>query len=152
MKRNFFKKTTPLVTIARRTNALRIPRKRIAALVRYLLRAEAANVDEVEIAVVDGPEIRDLNRRYHHVRAVTDVLSFNLSNPGESTFAQIIVCAAEAIRQSQRRRHGPQHELLLYIAHGLLHLLGYDDTTPSKARQMSKRQEELLARFVKRQR
>lgn len=139
--------TAPRVTVARRTASLRVPRKRIEALAAFVLRAEKANVGEVDVAIVDDVEMSALNRAYHHVRGTTDVLSFDLAGPGESTCAQIIVCAEEAIRQSKRRRQPTQRELLLYVTHGLLHLLGYDDTTPAKSQNMAKRQEEILAAF-----
>jgi probable rRNA maturation factor len=147
MKRTNLKKSTPLVTIVRRTASVRVPRKDIAALVTFILRAEGIGVSEVEIAIVGDGEMKVLNRRYHHVEGTTDVLSFDLSEPAGPLCAEIVVCADEAVRQAQRRRCRPQQELLLYVTHGLLHLLGYDDSTAGKARRMTKRQDELLAEF-----
>ncbi len=147
MKRKIF---SPSVTVVRRTDVLRVPRKRIEELVTFLSREEDATMSDVEIAIVADREMSALNRTYHHVRGTTDVLSFNLAGRGEPICAQIIVCADEAIRQAKRRRLKPQRELLLYITHGLLHLLGYDDTTKTKAERMSGRQEKILSDFFAR--
>ncbi|MBN1942191.1 MAG: rRNA maturation RNase YbeY [Phycisphaerae bacterium] len=138
-----------LVTISRRTAVLRVPRKRIDALVRFIVRKERANVREVDVAVVDDWDMAKLNRTYHRVRGTTDVLSFDLSEPHEAIHAQIVVCAAEALRQAQRRGLAPRRELLLYVAHGLLHLIGYDDAAPKTSKQMARRQEELLSEFLR---
>lgn len=126
---------------------MRVPRKRMAALVAYLVQVERVKVADVDVAVVGDREMAALNRRYHHVRGTTDVLSFNLAERGKPVEAQIVVCADEAVRQARRRAQSPQRELLLYVVHGLLHLLGYDDTTQAKARRMHARQEEFLAVF-----
>ncbi|MBN1556468.1 MAG: rRNA maturation RNase YbeY [Phycisphaerae bacterium] len=133
----------PDVTISARTKVSRIPRKRITALVRFLARDEQARIREVDVAVVGDREMARLNRTYHHVRGTTDVLSFNLAEPDEPICAQIVVCADEAVRQARRRGISPQRELLLYVAHGLLHLLGYDDATEEQTRRMHRRQEEI---------
>jgi probable rRNA maturation factor len=77
------------------------------------------------------------------------VRSFDLTGPGDAGLvAQIIVCADVAVRESRRGGHSAQRELLLYAVHGLLHLTGYDDTTPPKAARMRARQEELLDAYL----
>ena len=101
----------------------------------------------MEVAIVADREMSALNRTYHRIRGTTDVLSFDLAEPGEPICAQIIVCAEEALRQAKRRAQPPQRELLLYIAHGLLHLLGYDDTSKKQAERMTIRQEKILEDF-----
>ena len=127
---------TPVVRISSRQRALRVPRKRIIELVRFIARREPKPVAEVDVAVVSAQGIAALNRRWLGRRGTTDVMSFDLSGPGEAGLtAQVVVCADVAAREG-RRRHGVQRELLLYVAHGLLHLLGYDDTTPKAAAAM----------------
>lgn len=145
MKRRTANRSAPLVTITRRTNILRIPRKRILGLIQYIARTQKANIGEVDVAVVDDDEMTSLNRTYHHVAGTTDVLSFNLADPNEPICAQIIVCASEAVRQSRYFGHSPRQELLVYVTHGLLHLLGHDDATPAGAQEMSRTQDALLA-------
>jgi len=75
------------------------------------------------------------------------VLSFDLSSHGSGVVAQIIVCSDVAVRQARARGLGPQRELMLYIVHGLLHVLGYDDTNQQLAEKMYARQEQLLQEF-----
>jgi len=135
------------VNISSSQKALRVPRKKIAALVEFVSDAESADLDEVDIAVVTSRRIAALNRRYLQHRGATDVLSFDLSQPPGGTAVQLIVCGELAVREARARDLGPQRELMLYIVHGLLHVLGYDDTTPKAAEKMRARQEELLEGF-----
>ena len=136
------------VNISSSQTALRVPRKKITALVEFVASAESAPLDEVDIAIVASRRIAALNRRYLQHAGATDVLSFDLSVPGGGIIAQVIVCGDVAVRQARARRVGPQRELMLYIVHGLLHVMGYDDTTPQAAEKMRIRQEELLEAFL----
>ena len=49
-----------------------------------------------------------------------------------------------AVRQANLRGHASQAELALYITHGLLHNLGFDDSTDSKARKMHDTEDNIL--------
>ncbi|MDP6637171.1 MAG: rRNA maturation RNase YbeY [Phycisphaerae bacterium] len=136
------------VNISSSQTALRTPRKKILAMVQFVLEAEGKRFDEVDIAIVTSRRIAALNRRYLKHAGATDVLSFSLFDPGSGPIAQIIVCADLAVREARARGIGPQRELMLYIVHGLLHVMGYDDTTPQAAEKMYARQEQLLEAFL----
>ena len=74
------------------------------------------------------------------------------STPGRSSsrsclVAQIVVCADVAVRQGRLRRHSPARELMLYVVHGLLHLMGYDHATARAAACIHAREDELLTAF-----
>lgn len=78
-------------------------------------------------------------------RSTTDVLSFDLrSRSDEPLCADLVVCYDVALRQAQKRKHEPRLELLLYCLHGLLHMLGYDDLSPTEHQLMHQREDELL--------
>jgi len=129
---------------------MRVPRKRIVELVEYVARREGVRPALVDIAVVTSGQIASMNRRYLGHGGVTDVISFDLSDEtSEGLVAQIVVCGEVAVREAPLHGHGPQRELMLYVVHGLLHLTGYDDTTPRKAARMHAREEELLGEFFK---
>jgi len=143
------KRSHPDVTISSDQRAMPAPRKKLTEAIEFVCRAEDADVAAVDVAIVTARRIAALNRRWLRHAGSTDVLSFDLTGPGdEGLVAQIVVCADVAVREARRRGHSPQRELLLYAVHGLLHLIGYDDTTPRKARRMRDRQEELLDAFA----
>jgi len=101
----------------------------------------------ISIAIVDDTEIRKLNRKFLNRRANTDCLSFDLSDtqsPGSPKTFELVVNGQMAIRQANLRGHSPQAELALYITHGLLHNLGFDDSSDSKAKKMHEMEDKIL--------
>ncbi len=144
------RKPAPKVAISSSQTALRVPRKRLTELVAFVARQERAKIAEVDLAVVNSDEISSLNRRYLRHPGPTDVLSFDLSDAGrEGICAQIIVCGDVAAAQGRLHGLTPQRELMVYVIHGLLHLMGYEDESRRGVARMSARQDELLTAFCK---
>ena len=145
------KKNSPKVAISSAQKALRVPRKRIAELVAFVAKAEGCRVADVDIAVVDSAKMAELNRRYLRCAGATDVLSFDLSEaPKAGLSVQLIVCGDLAATEAAARGLKPSRELMLYVVHGLLHMMGYDDQAVRGAVRMEARQEELLDQFLAR--
>ena len=139
----------PTVTIVSTQSAMRVPRKRLAELVSFVAAAEGGGLTHVDITVVDGPEMALLNRRHLGHRGQTDVISFDLSDrTARGIVAQLIVCGDVAVRQGPVHGYCLSHELMLYVIHGLLHVMGYDDTSVRAGARMYAREEELLAGFL----
>ena len=139
----------PTVAVTSTQRALRVPRRQIVALIESVARAEGARLACVDVAVVSAADIARINRRHLGHRGATDVISFDLTgDEDDGGVAQVIVCADLAVRVGPRHGHRPQHELMLYVVHGLLHVLGYDDAGDRSAAVMRQRQEELLSSFL----
>jgi len=100
----------------------------------------------LSVAVVDDAEIRRLNDRYLARDETTDVLSFGYGGDEDRVEAEVVVNASEAIRRSADRGHSAHDELLLYMVHGFLHAVGYDDLEPERAARMHERQIQILRR------
>jgi len=128
--------------------ACRIPRKGLLELPAFVAAVEGFRLAEADIAVVDGAAITRLNRRFLRHAGDTDVLSFDLSESAAGISAEIVICGDVAVRQARRLGCSPQREIMLYLIHGLLHLMGYEDSSVRGAAKMSARQEELLRRFL----
>ena len=105
---------------------------------------------EVDIAVVDDAYMVTLNQRFFDKHGTTDCFSFDLSDEADARkprHFEIVVNGPLAVQQAQVRGHTPEAELALYITHGLLHQLGFDDRTQSTAREMHRIEDEILHRF-----
>jgi probable rRNA maturation factor len=74
----------------------------------------------------------------------TDVLSFLLSEGEGPLEGEVLVGVERAIENAKAYGRTAEDEIRLYVVHGLLHLVGYDDKRPAEARRMARRQEELL--------
>jgi len=127
---------------------LTIDKKWLRGLVRAALAQEKLPRARVGIAIVDDMEIAQLNARYLGRRAPTDVLAFpfaeSFTTAAGEELGEIVISAEKAARVAKGRRVPPKDELALYVVHGLLHLTGHRDRTPTEARRMHKREREVL--------
>ena len=143
------RQSKPAILISSSQRALRVPRKKLAALIGFVARREGVRVAEVDLAVVAAGQIAGLNRRYLRQGGATDVLSFDLSEAGRGGLSvQLVVCGDVAVAQAAARGLAPQRELMLYVVHGLLHLMGYEDESIRGAAKMHAREEDLLRDFL----
>ena len=100
---------------------------------------------QVSIAVVDDEGIVEVHKQFLNKDNTTDVISFDLTDDEDecSTF-EVVVNYDQAKRQSEVRGHSVKAELALYITHGLLHNLGYDDIDESDAVEMHRMEDVIL--------
>ena len=102
---------------------------------------------QINITLVNDSLMSALHLEHKNDASTTDVLTFDLrENRRSRSFVEVdlILCVDEARRQATLRGHWIERELLLYAVHGLLHLVGYDDTTTAKATRMHRREDEIL--------
>ena len=64
---------------------------------------------------------------------------------GDGIDGEIVVSVDAAAREAEARGHGIDLELALYVVHGTLHLLGYDDRSANEAARMHTLEDEILA-------
>jgi probable rRNA maturation factor len=103
---------------------------------------------ELSVVIVDDETMRTAHNEHLGIDSTTDVLTFNLGEgetPTDTIDAEIYICVDEAARQVRQRRHSLPRELLLYIIHGALHCLGYDDTEAEQYERMHRREDEILS-------
>jgi probable rRNA maturation factor len=115
--------------------------------VRMILHDASIPEAAVSVAIVDDPTIHQLNRRYLHHDDATDVLSFLLQREEDRLEGEVVVSAETAQRVAPQFGWSPADELLLYVIHGTLHLVGYDDQTPGQRAAMREEERAYLARF-----
>jgi probable rRNA maturation factor len=136
-------------------------RSEVAGGSRHLgrLRTRAArfldvlDLDRVELSVLltTDAAIRVLNREWRRKDQPTDVLSFPAGEPppgatGPRHLGDIILSLDTARRQARAHRRSVGDELDLYLAHGLLHLLGHDHHRRQDAERMAALEARLLGR------
>ena len=135
---------------------VRLDKKLILQVVRHVMKEEGRLAKSLSIVLTDNRHIRDLSNEYLGRDAPTDVISFPLEDldwPGGYASdngginGEIIASAERALEQAKAIHGNPEAELLLYLVHGLLHLIGYDDRTPQDAKRMHAREDALLTEF-----
>jgi probable rRNA maturation factor len=112
---------------------------------RAYLRALGREDAELSVLLVGDRRIRSLNREWRGEDAATDVLSFPLSEPpgGGPLLGDVVISWETAARRAREGGRPVAEELDRYLAHGILHLLGFDHERPGDARRMAAREAEL---------
>jgi probable rRNA maturation factor len=99
-----------------------------ARIDRMMLRKLAKKISKkdwkVSISFVKESAMRKLNREYRKKDRPTDVLSFNM-NEGK-LLGDVVVCPSVAKMNARKYNVSFNAEISRLVAHGLLHLLGYD--------------------------
>jgi len=123
---------------------IRLPR--LKKLVEVICNRFKLSKATISIAIVDDTQIRKVNKQFLNQDIPTDCLSFNLSENDTNSVKsfELVVNAEMAVRQANLRGHSSEAELALYITHGLLHNLGFDDSTQKQAEKMHNIEDEIL--------
>ena len=90
-------------------------------------------------AFFSGSEIAFLNlkKQYFNEDVYTDVISFNLEEPGDPIDGEIYISLPRIIDNANQYDSNLNDEFKRIIIHGLLHLVGYNDLTNSDKKQMT---------------
>ena len=134
------------VKVLNRQRKYRLPISELATFaqtVAPLVLSVARNKipDEISVVLVSDRKISAIHRQFMGIASATDVITFQ--------HGEIVVSVETASRQAIEYETDLLHELRLYIAHGLLHLAGYDDHSEDGFREMAKLQSELVKRAGK---
>jgi probable rRNA maturation factor len=113
---------------------------------------EALEVGDAELSVVltGDATIQELNRAYRGKNRPTDVLAFAqregpLGHLAGHLLGDVILSVPTARRQARAHRRKLISELTMLLAHGVLHLLGWDHDTPATDKRMRRETARLCA-------
>ncbi|MCC6337548.1 MAG: rRNA maturation RNase YbeY [Myxococcales bacterium] len=129
------------------TNKKSVHLTKLSSLARAFLDELGLTAVELSLSLVTDAEIRRLNREWRSLDRPTDVLSFPAGDspaPGLLPLGDVIISLDTARRAAKTFRSTLERELALYLAHGLLHLLGHDHHTRTAARRMEREERRLL--------
>ncbi|CAN5387208.1 hypothetical protein BH20VER3_BH20VER3_13760 [soil metagenome] len=136
----------PQIFVHNRQRQLTVDRLELERFARRALplcasqgRAGLTTLEEVNVLLVSDRRIAKLHRRFMRIPGPTDVITFQ--------HGEIFISLETAARQAEAERTSVEHELKLYLVHGLLHLQGLGDEDPANRRRMHKMQEEVVARL-----
>ncbi|MFH0917999.1 MAG: rRNA maturation RNase YbeY [Candidatus Omnitrophota bacterium] len=131
------------VTLRNLQKQLPLATGKIKKLISRVLKGEGVKESGwINICFVDNYQIKKFNAKFLKTKNSTDVLAFNLSDKKEKNIilADIMISAQAAIKQARSFKTTPDYELSLYVVHGILHILGFNDRTPSQIKRMRKKE------------
>ena len=122
-------------------NQLNINTEQLEKIASVLLNDFYDEPPEFTLTFVKPETIRELNRSYRDVDALTDVLSFESDGEydpenGLEYIGDIVICYEQVKKQAELSGHSTDDEIALMEIHGLLHLLGYDHTDEEQKNEM----------------
>jgi probable rRNA maturation factor len=126
--------------------------ERVAAVVNAIVRRELPDRPDfvISLHLVDNDTIRALNAQHRGVDVPTDVLSFPLGEgfalpPEEPVhLGDVVVSYPKALAQAREYGHSLDREIAYLVAHGVLHVLGYDHERQADQLVMRQKEEEAL--------
>lgn len=149
----------------------RVTQKRLRSVAEAALEAAGAAAEgrEVSVVIADDEALLELNERHRGEAAVTDVLSFSPHHAGPfmgegdgpddgefpdfpspdggpEELGEVVISYPQAKRQARQAGRPVAAEVEMLVAHGVLHLLGYDHAEPDEEREMFALQDAALAR------
>jgi probable rRNA maturation factor len=116
-----------------------------------ILKKEGLCVEEIAIYFVSKAKIADLHAQFFKDPTVTDCITFpieRIKNKKVGFWGEIFICPEEALEYAKSYHQAVKTEITLYLVHGILHLLGYDDIQPKDRHKMRLKEQELLT-FLK---
>ncbi len=131
----------------------RIKKKQLEDILSSMLNYLGLDNVEVSLTLTNDEVIKELNKNWRNKDKPTDVLSFPAGDvPGYKyrVLGDIVISVPYTVRQAEEIGVSFYEELVRLIAHGLLHLLGYDhEKSEDEAKLMFDKQEKLIKHILK---
>ena len=109
---------------------------------RAILSAIGESRSELSIALVDDPQIKELNTRWRDRKQSTDVLSFSqlegdFADRRGGLLGDVVISVETAAAQARSRHRGLDEVVARLLIHGVLHLMGHDHEEDAEAQRMA---------------
>ncbi len=144
------------INVNLRTAKYGIPLDLIEKSALYTLRSLGVKSGVIDFAFVNDRAMARFNKKYKGRAHFTDVLAFPyndfiVDDNGRRMLllGEVIISLDRANVQAKRFGKNFLEEVFLYVIHGILHVMGYDDIEPDDKAEMDKKQLLLLERFLK---
>lgn len=121
-------------------------RRLFERIARRVLEDHGAVSYAVSVSFVGDRQIARLNEERLNRRGPTDVIAFDLTEPGLplDRVGDVYISKDTAMANSIRFKVPPEEELLRLVVHGVLHVLGYGDDKPEEASKMKRYEARML--------
>ncbi|MBP5210971.1 MAG: rRNA maturation RNase YbeY [Bacteroidales bacterium] len=114
-------------------------------------RPSPFSVNQISYIFCSDDYLLDINRQYLGHDYYTDIITFDESEPSDRARGKVsadIYISVDTVRQNAvTYKEGFDRELKRVMAHGLLHLIGYDDTDKVKQKEMHLAENKALELF-----
>lgn len=141
-----------IINVIDEQNAMSFMPDSVQGIVAEVIREENQKCDEVTIYFVDTATICELHEQFFDDPSPTDCISFPMDDEPLLDYrilGDVFVCPETAIAYGISHGKEPIKEVELYIIHGLLHLMGYDDIEENDRKAMREAEKRCIAKIKK---
>jgi probable rRNA maturation factor len=135
------KEITNQIHIYNSQKALPLRKRLITQIVKAILSFLQIDCEEISIYFVTAETISDLHQQFFNDPTQTDCISFPID---QDHLGEVFVCPAVAIEYASKHKIDPFKETVLYMIHGILHLVGYDDLDSAQKRIMRRMEKKCM--------
>ncbi|WP_299533665.1 rRNA maturation RNase YbeY [Ulvibacterium sp.] len=121
-------------------------RDRYARWVDQIANSEDREIGELSFVFCNDNYLLEINQKFLHHDTFTDVITFDYSD-GVSVSGDIFISIERLKENSYKFKVSLEEELQRVMAHGVLHLLGYDDKTDEDFKRMQGKEDEKIKLF-----
>jgi probable rRNA maturation factor len=139
-----------LLSNRQREVPFRIDPNSVQTLVATTLACEGEQADFITVEFLSDAKMRRLHKKFFQDSSSTDCMSFPIDlddQPFPRHLGDVLICPKTALEQAENDPSVFFDEMTLYLVHGILHLLGYDDQLPLPRKKMKQRESYIMKRL-----
>jgi len=137
------------ISIENKTAKSTVDSLKLTSYIEWIFLSEHVKQDwDLTIVFVDAKRIIDLNCQFLNKNESTDVISFNLTEESsQNAEGEVYICVDSAAENAAIYSEGLEDEILRLVAHGIYHLLGYDDNNESQKEKMTQLEDSAIGTY-----
>lgn len=124
-------------------------RERLKAAIREVFKKHKVKLTSLDIIFCTDDFLLDINRRYLKHDYFTDIITFDLAEPGEPVMGEVYISVDRVMDNAVSLRTFFNQELHRVIFHGVLHLCGWDDGSEVERKRIRREEDRLLGEYLR---
>lgn len=129
------------------SNYQTIEKKKLHQYVKFITQHLNLSIKSLEINFINSEAMKEINKKFLSHDYSTDILTFNYSESKNIIDGEIFISVDDAKENAKKFKVKFVEEIGRLVAHGILHLIGFDDTTPDKRKKMKNQENQLLKKY-----
>ena len=122
-------------------------RGRLKFFIASLFKKERKKLAEIHYIFCSDDYLLEVNRQFLQHDYYTDIITFNLSEPGQAINAEIYISVDRVRDNAHQFSSSLKEELHRVIFHGALHLCGYGDKSSQQKKEMRKMEDKYISLY-----
>jgi len=117
----------------------------IKSWISEIIKLEGKTLNSLNYVFCTDSYLQKINSKYLDKDYYTDILTFDNSEDGSIIEGDVFISIERVRENATKLKKSFQNELSRVMIHGVLHLLGFNDTNESEKLQMRKKEEACLS-------